>query len=296
MYNGAPYLQAALESVLSQEGVDLEMIVVDDGSTDDTPEILRAYESRDRRVRVITQGNMGLTRALIRGCAAARGALIVRQDADDVSLPGRFRWQAAALADDPGLALVSCGTECVGPRDEVLYTSMPTANSETATRDLLGGVDGPVHGSVMFRRGPYEAVGGYRTAFRYAQDSDLWRRLVQHGRLGYLPQILYRYRVRPAGISAGWRNLQQEFDRLARACSDARLAGADEGPLVAQAWQLAASKPALGAPTGSVAYFVGACLLDRRDRRARSYLLEALREKPMSARVWAALARSLLIS
>ena len=83
---------------------------------------------------------------------------------------------------------------------------------------------------------------------------------------------------------------------MARACSDARLAGADEGPLVAQAWQLAASKPALGAPTGSVAYFVGACLLDRRDRRARSYLLEALREKPMSARVRAALARSLLIS
>ncbi len=295
VYNGARYVEAALESVLSQEDVDLEMIVVDDGSTDETPEILRARAVGDPRLRVITQENTGLTRALIRGCAESQAPLVARQDADDVSLAGRFRLQAAALAGDPGLALVSCATECIGPKDEVLYASARTMDSDEATRDLVRGVDGPVHGSVMFRRQFYEAVGGYRAAFRYAQDSDLWRRLVQHGLLAYLEPVLYRFRVHPAAIGAAWPARQQEFDRLARACGDARRAGRDEAPLLAEAERLAGAPPGPVAPRGSVAYFVGRCLLERRDLRSRPYLLEALRAQPLSPRIWAALARSLLI-
>jgi glycosyltransferase involved in cell wall biosynthesis len=91
VYNGERYLRESLESVLSQEGVDLELIVVDDGSEDSTPEILADSATRDPRLRVLTQENRGLTVALIRGCAEARGEFIARHDLDDLSLPGRLR-------------------------------------------------------------------------------------------------------------------------------------------------------------------------------------------------------------
>src|SRR2546422_11093904 len=85
VYNGAALLNETIESVLRQEGVKLELIAIDDGSTDDTADILTGYAARDSRVKVIHQENQGLTRALIRGCWYARGKYIARQDAGEVS-------------------------------------------------------------------------------------------------------------------------------------------------------------------------------------------------------------------
>src|SRR5947208_3071693 len=90
VYNGGRYLRPALASILEQDGVALELVVVDDGSTDDTAAILDELARRDERVRVLRQPNQGLTDALVRGCSEARGEFIARQDADDVSLPGRL--------------------------------------------------------------------------------------------------------------------------------------------------------------------------------------------------------------
>jgi len=101
VYNGAEHLEQTLASILSQEGCDLEFIVVDDGSTDDTGSILDAWAAQDKRLRVIHQQNTGLTRALIRGCAEARGEFIARQDAGDVSLPGRLDAQFTYLKTIP---------------------------------------------------------------------------------------------------------------------------------------------------------------------------------------------------
>src|SRR5438046_4713104 len=88
VYDGQRYLRESLSSVLDQAGVSLEVVVVDDGSTDASPVILEEFARRDNRVHVIRQENQGLTKALQRGCAAARGALIARQDADDLAWPG----------------------------------------------------------------------------------------------------------------------------------------------------------------------------------------------------------------
>ena len=98
VHNGGSDLADTMNSILSQERVQLEFIVVNDGSTDQTGQILDEYMRRDNRVRVIHQENTGLTRALIRGCAAATGEFIARQDAGDRSLPGRLRLQADTLA------------------------------------------------------------------------------------------------------------------------------------------------------------------------------------------------------
>jgi glycosyltransferase involved in cell wall biosynthesis len=294
IYNGAEYLDRSVESVLSQESVDLELVLVDDESTDQTPTMLADYMRRDPRVRIITQAHAGLTMALIRGCAAARGELIARQDADDMSLPGRLEMQASELGKRPELALVSSWVEVIGPRDEVLYARTPSASEEDATRSLLDGLDGPVHGSVMFRRALYEEVGGYRAAFRYAQDSDLWRRLTQRGLLGCIRRVLYRSRVHDGAISASRATLQAEFDRLAQLCCAARLAGRDEEVFLGAAEELSARLISDKLSRQSVAYFIGRCLLSRRDPRARGYLLEALRQQPGDLRVWASLAQALM--
>ena len=90
VYNGAKYLRESVESVLSQEGVAFEFIIVNDGSTDDSGIILAEYAARDDRIRIIEQENTGLTRALIRGCDEAQGKYIARQDADDISMPNRL--------------------------------------------------------------------------------------------------------------------------------------------------------------------------------------------------------------
>src|SRR5262245_12696845 len=93
VYNGASSLSVTMNSVLSQAGVDLEFVIVNDGSTDGTGEILDDYALSDSRVRVIHQKNTGLTGALILGCAAATGEFIARQDVGDTSLPGRLAFQ-----------------------------------------------------------------------------------------------------------------------------------------------------------------------------------------------------------
>ena len=88
------HLAAMLDSILSQEGVELEFIVVNDGSRDKSGEVLNEYAQGDSRLRIIHQENTGLTRALIRRCDAARGEFIARQDVGDISLPGRLKSEA----------------------------------------------------------------------------------------------------------------------------------------------------------------------------------------------------------
>src|SRR5450759_1549651 len=107
VYNGASHLAATLDSILSQEGVKFEFIVVNDGSSDKTGQILNDYAQRDSRVRIIHQENTGLTRALIRGCDAATGEFIARQDAGDASLPGRLARQLDVFRNNPHVVMTS---------------------------------------------------------------------------------------------------------------------------------------------------------------------------------------------
>ena len=113
VYNGEGYLPASLDSLLAQEGVDFEIVVVDDGSTDQSPEILENYARKDYRVRVIRQENAGLTKALARGCGEATGELVARQDADDVSFPGRLAKLTAVLRENAGVAVAASWVEVI---------------------------------------------------------------------------------------------------------------------------------------------------------------------------------------
>ena len=204
VYNAASSLAATVDSILSQDGVELEFIVVNDGSIDETGKILDDYARCDPRVRVIHQENTGLTRALIRGCGAARGEFIARQDAGDLALGGRLAAQRDVLRNDPRTVMTACGARYIGPGSEFLYEVCQYGDELQAG---LMHVDvarfyGPSHhSSVMFRREAYERVGGYRAHLEVAQDLDLWIRLAELGMCWAMPEVLCE-------VSKGWRDTE----------------------------------------------------------------------------------------
>lgn len=284
VYNGATGLRDSIQSVLTQESVDLELIIVDDGSTDESDKIIASCASSDGRVRVIRQRHAGLTRALIRGCVAAGGTYIARQDAGDLSLPGRLRSEVEVLRRVADTALVSCGTRFVGPAGEPLYENVPVERDGTAAllTESLRNVSGPSHhGSVLFRRDLYERVGGYRPEFYYAQDLDLWVRLADKGSHIQLPDVLYQAKFTPVSISGAHRERQVALARIILECARLRRAGADESDALARAARIG---PGLAKPgvrdRAQCLYFLGSCLQKKSDPRARQYFIEALKAYP----------------
>lgn len=298
-YNGGSAVIATLESLTTQTGIDFEIVVVDDGSTDGSGAVLEAAALADRRIRVVPQENEGLTCALARGCAEAQGEFIARQDVDDQSLPGRLAKQAGALEREPRLSMVSSWAMAVGPGDEVLWETRRPEDSAEATDRLLHRNEGPPHhGSVMFRREGYLAVGGYRREFWFAQDVDLWLRLGGIGGIRYLPEVLYAYRFSEEGISSRYRDVQVELGALARECHTARLSGRSEDQLLARAAALRPSRLPVryrGGRPAAGAYLIGRCLARKGDRRGIAYLRRALRLEPWNPRHVVGFAHGLLL-
>ena len=296
-FNDERHLPTSVASILSQESVELELIVVDDGSSDGSAKILDAMAAKDGRVRVIHQDNRGLTRALARGCGEARGEFIARQDADDRSLPGRLRKQVDRIRARGEESLVTCWAEFVGPEDEVLFTVTTEDDVAANTRFLRSasvathrGIG--CHGTALFRRPDYERAGGYREQFYFAQDLDLWLRLTDRGSVGLVPETLYQARLTPSCVSARYRLQQIALAEIGLELASIRTRGGDEDPLLMRA---AAIRPSRSRPSrlqqAQGFYFIGKCLLDRRDTRSAKYLRSALRANPLHIRAWLALLR-----
>jgi glycosyltransferase involved in cell wall biosynthesis len=299
VYNAAATLAATLDSILDQAEGDFECIVVDDGSTDATPAILAEYAGRDPRIRVIRQANAGLTRALIAGCAAARGTYIARHDAGDLSDPRRFALQKRALDEDPAVVFVSSATQYTGPELEPLYVSRAGSSESISIVDFSDPrivVDGPTHhGSVMFRRDSYERSGGYRAAFFYGQDWDLWYRLAEIGRFRAIDDVLYTARIMPESISGAARLQQEQLADLSRAALEARHRGQSETAILERAAAIGrAPRRGLGR-RGKGLYFIGEALRRNGDRRARAYLRRSIVAWPFSVRAWVRYFQSLVL-
>jgi glycosyltransferase involved in cell wall biosynthesis len=296
VYNGQADLRTSAESILTQSGVDLELIVVDDGSTDASRAILDEMASRDRRVRVIHQENRGLTRALIAGCAAARGRYIARQDCGDTSDPRRLLLQKELLDGNTELAFVSCFTGYVGPELEPLYETVATSTGPVSILDPSrewGVIDGPTHhGSVMMRRDAYERAGGYRAEFAVGQDWDLWYRVAALGKFQIVPEFLYTAQITPRSISGGSRGAQQKVAQLSLAAMRARINGQSDAEFVRRASEVRAARDASACGDAGGFYAIGEALRRRRDIRARRYLRRAIACCPRLVKAWIRYAQS----
>ena len=205
--DGELFLREALESVLRQTYSDFEVVVVDDGSTDRTADILSGF--RDDRVRVLRQEAAGLVVALQRGVAEARAAFVARMDADDVSEPERLARQVELLELRPRAGMVATWVAVIDESGRELRREVLPSEHEDLARRLL--LRNPFqHGSVLLRRDALEAAGGYRGDYGANEDYDLWRRLARSWELACVPEVLYRYRVHAGAVT------QTDPERVAR--------------------------------------------------------------------------------
>ena len=235
--NGSAHLPAALESIFAQTFSDFELLVIDDGSTDATPEILRAV--RDPRLRVVTNPqNIGLVPTLNRGLELARGEFIARQDHDDISLPTRLQKQVDFLRTHPDCTLV--GTEAVqmDARGRKMYRLL-RPHGAPEVRWYLCFDNAFIHSSVMFRRDVVrQEFGGYAPSF-HSEDYALWSRIARARETANLLEPLLLYREHGSSVTGSmspedaaafdeattairWENLRALFGERAR-MEDARL-------------------------------------------------------------------------
>lgn len=197
VYNQETFIAEAIESVLQQTFPleEIEIIVVDDGSTDGTSEKLNSYKDR---IHVISQANAGVSAARNAGIRQATGKFICCLDSDDLFLPEKIEKQLAVFQTDAEIGMVHTGVSVVRPGEtgwEVWYDYIPPIYKERETQiDELLKWNYLVSSSVMVKRELFSQVGLYNESLRYAEDYDMWLRLLTCCRIGEVSEILVHYR------------------------------------------------------------------------------------------------------
>jgi glycosyltransferase involved in cell wall biosynthesis len=198
-YNAEALIQESIESILSQTFDDFEFILIDDGSTDTTPDIMKSY--KDKRIRMVSQENMGLARSLNKGLRMAKGRYIARLDADDIALPHRLERQYGFMESHPECVASGTSAMIMDINGKYLYTAeVPLAWHEIQA--YLPYESPFFHSSVIFQTDPAVACGGYyEKIIHHFEDLVLWNNLTKYGELRNLPEPLIKYRLVPFAIT-----------------------------------------------------------------------------------------------
>jgi len=203
VFNCRDYLAGCIESALSQTHQPIEIIAVDDGSTDGSADILASYKLR---ITVITQANAGPSAARNNGVAHSSGEYLAFLDGDDLWDPRKIEAQLAILKAHPKAVAVYCDHRSIDAEDRVLgYTGAleHSRASGSILEDLIYGQLIKSPSLVMVRREAFDAVGGFDTFLRYSEDYDLWLRLAARGPILYQVETLASYRVHGGNVSLG---------------------------------------------------------------------------------------------
>lgn len=231
--NGGRLLAAAVDSVLAQDGVAVNVIVVDDGSTDGAPQRLPS----DPRITVLANEGSGEVDAHNTALARSFAPLVARQDADDESLPDRLAAEAAFLERHEGIGLVATAFEVVVGNRTV-----------SVVRTLPGGMlqkNRICAGTTMVRRDVVVAAGGYRRSFVLSSDYDLWLRCAAVAGLAVLPMVGYRYRLHSDMSTIRLASIHPPYSHLAKASAIARIEGGPDPVDDADAWLAARQAPSV---------------------------------------------------
>jgi hypothetical protein len=208
------YIKDSVKSIVEQTFRDLELIVIDDGSSDCTLEIVAECAARDHRIRVLARSQSGLVGALEAGRAAARGSYIARMDADDVADPERLRRQVEYLDQHPKVVAVGGQVKLIDVEGRSFGCRVFPVTPADCRAYLERGAPF-CHPSVMMRSGALARAGGYRAAFEPAEDMDLWLRLAEIGELANLDVNVLRYRLHAASVTRTYAASQAAATALA---------------------------------------------------------------------------------
>lgn len=218
VYNGERHLTAAVESILRQSYSDFELLIIDDGSTDNSADIISRF--RDPRILLYrSESNLGLVAALNLGLSLARGKYIARMDADDISLPERLARQVSVLDARSEIGVCGCWWRSIDEKGKILTEQrLPIGANECRSWFYLYGEQPIGHPCVMYRTRLVKDIGGYESKFRHAEDFRLWTRLVGNSvAMVNIPEFLFMYRVHAAQVSAVQRDEQRRSHNRALA-------------------------------------------------------------------------------
>lgn len=254
--DGARFLPEALDGIDGQSYRPLELVAVDDGSTDATGEILRAFAADRAWVRLLRAEGVGAAGARAIAFESARGALIAIHDDDDWSRHDRIERQVAYLAEHPDVGVVGSAAEIIDAGGKTL-APYRVPLEEAQIQRVIKRASPFVHGSVLLRREAYEAAGGFRAPFRCAEDYDLFLRVPRRFALANLPEPLYRWRLHGGNSFMRQREKHLEYQAIARAFAAERdERGTDSVDLLASAPDLEAFRRSY-ARAGQLAIFRG---------------------------------------
>lgn len=219
VYNAEEYLVDSIESILSQSFTNFELIIINDGSTDSSEQIIADYMLADARIICISRENKGLVTSLNEGLSIASGGLIARMDADDIALPKRLQKQYEFLQENQDVLCVGSSVVAIDQDgDELIELNVPTQYEKIESL-LLSGHCPIEHPTVMFRKAEVIEVGAYRVEYETAEDYDLWLRLSEQGSLMNISEPLLKYRYLDTSISAIKSEIQ--YEKTKQACEDA---------------------------------------------------------------------------
>jgi glycosyltransferase involved in cell wall biosynthesis len=209
VYNGMPYLQLAVESVLAQTLQDFQFVIVNDGSTDGTTEYLTSLT--DPRITVLQQANQGTAAAANHGLAHVDSAFVARMDADDVTLATRLERQRNYLLANPHVGLVGTQVVPLGSSRAGSSLQLPLTHAEIYPA-MLSGRHGLAHSSIMLRTDLLREIGGY-WSLNLVDDWDMMLRMGEVAELANLPEVLHHYRVHEGSLNgSGMRRMRFSID------------------------------------------------------------------------------------
>ena len=205
----------AIESILEQTLKDFEFIVIDDGSTDDSGEILKRYARRDSRIKLYSQRQSGLIASLNKYCRLAKTNYIARMDADDISLPARLEKQFQFLEMHPEIGVLGTWIRDVDANRTPII-DWPVPADPAVVRWFLFFGNCIAHPSVMMRKDLLDRLGYYRPEAIYVEDYDLWIRAAEVTGLANIPEVLLEYRVSKKSVSGRNQSAQERQAEMLR--------------------------------------------------------------------------------
>ena len=282
VYNGEEYIEQSIDSLRAQPFEKFELIIVDDGSTDSTSEIIAKFAKLDGRIKSISQSNQGIAAAANAGISVARGKYLAILDHDDLARPEWLQSAKDALDSRPNLVAVGGNYDLIDYKSRYLTTIRQTRGNDSLQALALGGTCPLTHPGSMMRMSSVIAVGCYRREYEPAQDLDLFLRLGELGELDNLDLVTVRYRLHSKSTSE--RKAAAQREKAQAACEDAWARRNVKGKFEAsRGWRHDGTSSADHVFALQYGWWA---FNSSENRTALSYGLRAIRLKPLDRKGW----------
>lgn len=204
-YNAGPYICEAIDSVIAQSFADFELLIINDGSTDDTEALIKSY--KDARIRLHTQENKGVIGALNYGLQLAKGEYIARFDADDICYADRLKIQYEYMRGHPGCVLLGGASDYIDKDGNYLFEWQPPAYDTESLKKCIQKISPFDHPTVIYKRDVALLIGGYPNGAIHFEDHIFWTHFILYGDVVNLEKPLIKHRFNPSSVTIDekWR-------------------------------------------------------------------------------------------